>query len=496
MKLHHFALGALAVVASACSSEGDDRSEASTGTTETPVIAGDIAVALQRVPGVLEVLEQPPGPLGVRYFSVRFEQPVDHRHPEGEKFSQRLSLIFRGQGTPMVLSTPGYFIGTGRPRESEPAHVLRANQIHLEHRFFGQSRPPSMDWAKLDIFQAASDAHRIVQAFRPLFPAKWLSTGGSKGGMTATFHRFFYPDDVFASVPYEAPVSYGTSDPAYIPFLHHVGNADCREKVSAFQVELLRRRGEIEARMQSQAAAAGDGYEVLGIHRALDFTVTETPFLFWQALGIDSCASVPPATASTDALYAFFDAIIAGVNTLYGNAALDAFAGYFYQSATELGGPAYDYTKTREFLTPHFRDVPQDLPPFGVKKPFRPASMPVIAAWVRGHGERMMYIYGANDPWASRPYEVRRENDSYRYFVPNGTHQSFIGDLPEAEQREALATLGRWMDVEPLDERRSAAKDDGVQNEVVGHELERRVVAPQDHAAARVRESARLGPFD
>ena len=476
MSLRHslwsnLAFGALAIVASACSSAPSDQGEPYTSKTETsshasspaerPALsANDIMVDLEHVPGVLEVVEQASPVPNARFFALRFEQPVDHRHPEVEKFSQRFTLLVRGTERPMVLSTPGYYIRPERFNEMEPTYYLEANQIHLEHRFFGASRPASMDWSKLDIFQAASDAHRVVQALRPLFPMKWLSTNGSKGGMTATYHRFFYPNDVFATIPYVAPISYGTSDPAYISFLDRVGDADCRAKLKAYQVEVLRRRDEIESRMLAEATADGDGYDLLGIHRALDYTVTDWLFQFWQSDGGKSCARVPGAAASTDELYAFLGFIYGPVYSGYGDQSFSLFAPYWYQAATELGGPGYDYSYTRDLLTPHFRAVPQALPPFGVDKPFHAASMPLVASWVRAHGERMLYIYGENDPWASRPYEVRRQNDSYRYFVPNGTHSASITQLPEAERSEALATLSRWMEVTlvPVDSAKMAAR--------------------------------------
>ncbi|WP_394828765.1 S28 family serine protease [Pendulispora albinea] len=423
----------------------------------------DILVALQKVRGIVEVREAPSRYPGTRFFILGFEQPADHFAPQGGKFTQRAALLFRAREAPMVLATTGYGITTSRATRSEPAFLLQANQLLVEHRYFTPSipSPSTVDWSKLDIFQMATDEHRIVRAFKPLFPKKWLSTGGSKGGMTAIYHRFFYPDDVFATVPYVAPSSFGRSDPRYITFLERVGDPDCRAKLKTFQVEVLRRRGEIESRMAAEAAAAGDGYELAGgIHLALDYAVTEAPFTFWQYGERSFCADIPRSTATTDELYAYLRVIYGSMVGAIGDRSLTYFAPYYYQASTELGGPGYTYSHIRSLLTPNFRDLPQALPPLGVAKRFRPTSMPLVTSWVHFSMTRMLFIYGENDPWSSGAFQVRRENDSFRYFVPDGNHGSNISALPAPQRTEALAHLARWMDV-PIPPATAAPARDG-----------------------------------
>jgi hypothetical protein len=418
-----------------------------TSAAPSPVApAEDIAVLLRAAPGVVEVTETPLDIVDRRLFVVRFQQPIDHRDPNSATFTQRFTLLYRSPDRPMVLGTSGYAIGIG-PGETEITSLLGANQIYLEHRFFGESIPDPIDWSKLDIYQAATDAHRIVTALRPLFVRKWVTTGGSKGGMTSIYHRFFYPNDVDASVPYVAPNSYGRSDRRYITFLENVGDADCRAKLTAFQHEVLNRREEIETRMAAEATAAGDGFQRIGIHKALDYTVTEAPFSFWQ-YRVATCAGVPPITATTDELYGFLATIYFGdVSSGFGDIALDFFAPYYYQSATELGGPGYAYGPIRDVLTPHFRDLPQSLPPLEVRKPFNWFSMPIVSTWVNAAAQRIMLVFGSDDPWSSGAFTVRTDNDSFRYVVQGGTHRSNLAQLPLEQQIEARATLSRWMDV-------------------------------------------------
>ncbi len=408
----------------------------------------DIAEQLRAVPDVLEVTELASPAEGVRFFFLRFEQPVDHRNPTAAKFSQRLTLIFRSVEAPMVLATTGYDIPVDYAYPSEPTYLLNANQLLMEHRFFGGSIPAAVDWSKLDIFQGANDEHRVVQAFRSIFAKKWLTTGGSKGGMTAMYHRMFFPNDVEATVPYVAPTSFGRSDPRYVSFVDNVGPADCREKLKGFQQEVLTRRAEIEPLFLADAAQYQTAYDITGIHWAVDYSVAEAPFTFWQYGTVDRCAEVPPRTATTADLFAFLSSIYFGsVANGFADATLEYYAPYYYQAATELGAPGIGLKHLRGLVTPGFRDAPQDLPPLDVEKPFRFISMPIVATWMYTTASRMLLVYGENDPWSSGASTVRNENDSYRYYAAAGNHGSGISDLSQAEQAEAHAHLSRWMGV-------------------------------------------------
>ena len=67
--------------------------------------------------------------------------------------------------------------------------ILQANQLFVEHRYFGKSVPDSVTWQDLTVENAAADQHHIVQIFKKIYTQKWVSTGISKGGETALYHR-------------------------------------------------------------------------------------------------------------------------------------------------------------------------------------------------------------------------------------------------------------------------------------------------------------------
>ena len=157
--------------------------------------------------------------------------------PRGDLFSENLHFSF-DPSKPVVLITAGY--DTKYYYTSEITSTLKCNQVMAEHRYFGRSRPDSIQWQYLDTWQAATDHHRIVEMFKEVYPRQWISTGISKGGQTAMYHSYYYPDDVDVSVPYVAPLNFGLEDERIYSFLDQVGPARERGKSKRFQKMALK----------------------------------------------------------------------------------------------------------------------------------------------------------------------------------------------------------------------------------------------------------------
>jgi len=431
----------LFLAAAACGSGG------SGGGTPGP----DVLDELGAIPGIT-ASESPSRIPGTRFFVLSYDQPVDHDAPGGARFSQRLTLLYRGKGAPVVLASTGYGI-SGQPpaRESELVALLRASQLQVEHRYFTPSIPQSGDWTKLDIRQAAGDHHRVVAALRPLLGGKWVSAGGSKGGMTSVFHRRFYPADVDGTVAYVAPISYGVADPRYVPFVDSRGTPACRAALEGWQQAILGvARADARARLDGDATARGGTVAFLGTDRTLEYAVLEAPFTLWQYRDAGLCASVPAAGAPVVQLYAFLDAVYAafgGVVSSWDDASLSFFAPYYYQAATQLGAPDVKETHLAGLLAYPGTDRPALYPPDGVTKTYDGgAAMVDVQAWVSASAERILLVYGENDPWSAGAFEVPAggARDLFRYTVPAGNHGASLSALAPADRDAAYGALARW----------------------------------------------------
>ncbi len=168
-------------------------------------------------------------------YSFYFTQALDHKQDAGEitdEFTQKIMIYYVGKDNPTVVNLEGYKIWGNYTEEL--THLLDANQITIEHRFFGHSVPSKLDWSKLTVWQAATDQHLVLQALKPFFNGKFVSTGISKGGQTTIFHRYLYPDDVDASVPIVAPLNLEREDPRIYFFQDTVGGNVCQSTIYEF----------------------------------------------------------------------------------------------------------------------------------------------------------------------------------------------------------------------------------------------------------------------
>ncbi|GLW65492.1 tripeptidyl aminopeptidase [Actinomadura rubrobrunea] len=409
----------------------------------------DIAERLKAIPG-MKVEEKTSTLPGYRWFWLTYRQPVDHRRPHGPWFEQRVMLQHKSEDRPMVLYTSGYHTPETMFR-SEPTALVDGNQISLEHRFFSPSRPEPADWTKDTIWQAATDEHRLITALKKIYKGRWITTGGSKGGMTAVYHKRFYPHDVDGSVIYVAPNDYNNDDDsAYDRFFANVGtDPECRAHVKKLAREFLKRRPAMLKRFKADAAKNGWTFTILRTpDRAFENSVMDYEWGFWQYNLQSDCASLPPLDASDDVLYENLNAI-AGLE-FYTDQGLDPYIPYYYQAGTQLGWPKPQFWHLRPLLryeeSYHPRTyVPRDIP----MRYDGGRAMRDIDRWVRHHAEHMLFLYGENDPWGAKPFRLGPgSRDSAVYTAPGMNHSGRLIDrLPDEQRAKAVADLLRWAGV-------------------------------------------------
>lgn len=125
---------------------------------------------LEALPGVT-VTELAPRP-NARQFMLLVTQPVDHAHPHGATFQQRVTLRSRGVELPTTLASTGYGLFGSSPRDNELSFLFAGNAITVEHRYYEGSIPSPAHPQHLTIRQAAADHHRIVELLRPIYTVR------------------------------------------------------------------------------------------------------------------------------------------------------------------------------------------------------------------------------------------------------------------------------------------------------------------------------------
>ncbi len=393
---------------------------------------------LQKLPDV-SVTEIAPPQGYLQAFQIDVRQPLDHGNPAGNKFFQRIYLSHLDEGRPMVLSTRGY--GVARNSLDELAVLLNANQIIVTHRYFPNARPDALDWSYLTIWQAACDHHRIVELFKPLYGGKWLNEGVSKGGMTALFHRRFFPADVAATVAYVAPIMFGVEDPRFRTFLlEQVGTQEQRTQIMDFQRLLLTNRQALIPLVENYAAR--NGYILpFGAEASLEHAVLEYLFAFWQ-YGDGDVSKIPAVDATPQAWFDHLDEI-SGLH-FYAQSYVSYYEPFFYQAFTELGYCPYVADHLQDLLVAVPEPTYRVFAPTGVALDFNAGAMIAMNSWLQNHGNYIIYIYGGNDPYTVAAQELTGKTNALRIIQPGANHGVKIADLDERQR--VMQALSEWMD--------------------------------------------------
>ncbi|GGR42221.1 hypothetical protein J2S40_001586 [Nocardioides luteus] len=418
-------------------------------TPATPATAAeeDILDRLLAIEGVSLIQEKPVD--GYRYFVLSFTQPVDHRDPGGETFQQRITVLHKDTARPTVFHTGGYNVSTN-PSRSEPTRIVDGNQVSMEYRFFTPSRPEPADWDDLDIWQAASDQHAIFEALKPIYSANWLATGGSKGGMTATYFERFYPRDMDGIVAYVAPNDVvNREDSAYDEFFATVGTQDCRDRLNGVQREALVRREALKAIYSDLAAADGYTFETMGsLDSAYEMVVLDYVWAFWQYAGTDECMNIPAdaATATDQQIWGSID-YYSGFS-FYTDQGLSPYTPYYYQAGTELGAPTIGFPHIEKKLIRYGYQPPRSFVPRDIEMKFDPSAMRDVDSWVRKHANQMLFVYGEVDPWGAERFRPGpKAKDSYVFTAPGMNHGANVAGLVEDERELATARILEWAGV-------------------------------------------------
>jgi hypothetical protein len=400
--------------------------------------------ALFNLPHIsFEAMEPPPG--FEASYELRISQPIDHDNRDRGRFLQRAFLNHRGFDRPTVLITNGYTKANNRI--SEPTHLLDANEVTIEHRFFGVSVPDSSDWSTLDLRQAAGDHHVIRMLLGAIYTGPWVASGVSKGGLATIAYGFFYPEDVSASIPYVAPVQTTFEDQRIYDFLNTAGTPECRSKHLALQRYLLSERDEALPRLQWFARGTGLSFEYLGVEAAFEYAVLEYPFSFWQ-WGWD-CDAVPQPGESEEQLDLALEHIIEVVGlSLYSDEGIDDIGAHYYQAATQTGYYGFETEPFADLLEalppePHAAFVP---PGFG--GPFDPSVLTEISDWVNRRSENFIFLYGAMDTWTAGAVELTGETNSISFTMEGRHHgDARVRNLPPGDKERMRTALERWLGI-------------------------------------------------
>ena len=374
----------------------------------------------------------------VNAFQLVLKQPLDHNNIKAGTFNHYVYVSHASVNNPTVLVTEGY---SARHQTYELSKVLKANQVQVEYRFYGKSRPDSIPWKYLKNDAAAQDYHTIVTKLKRIYNQKWLSTGISKGGETVMIYKSKFPEDIDIAVPYVAPLINSQQDQRTNNLINSIGTENCREKIKKFQRAVLINREGVMAELKKYADNKNVSFTQISIEEALEHAVLEFPFSFWQ--WGSKCENIPGEKENAKVLFEYLKKVSGFY--LFSDAGVFNYLPSFYQHMTELGYYGYDLKPVKSLLNYVKTSSLLCFGPKEVDLSYNPNYIKEVRNYMENNGDKTLYIYGGNDPWGACAPNPKPNIDALKMVLKGGHHGTRIKDFSKKDQQKIFQKLQSWL---------------------------------------------------
>lgn len=320
----------------------------------------------------------------------------------------------------------------------ELAEILDANLIKVNHRYYEHAIPENPDYKFLTIEQAATDLHELVTIMKDFYPnSKWISTGVSKGGMTAVYFRRFYPVDVDITIPRVAPTFTGQEDKRLNNFLNDGIRKEEMDRFVMFTKDVLSRTDEITPMLSQYIRKDSNLWKSLEGDEIIELLLNVYFFEYWKNKGIQFMV-IPEVGASPkrvlNTIYSYIAPLLEYFDDINGRA-------YYYQVFTELGmiSSAYPEIEFRH----NYNDIIKKMYDISDIPEYDPKIMSDINNWVEESGDKIIYLYGELDPYSSCQFKLGNNTNVEKFIIKGQSHALFIKQMDEYEK--FYAKLTDWM---------------------------------------------------
>jgi len=426
-------------------------------------------------------------------YLICFKQPVDWQNPDGEQFEQRVILTYRGKKNINVYEVNGYSLSDQcfySTDTNEICDIYNGNNIEIEYRFFGKSRPDNLSnesteyWEYLTSKNASNDFNRIITSLNKVLKGKKAFTGRSKGGEATNAMAMYYPDCVDAYISFVSPYKSSTNDKnLYKYFYEEIGDKAlgkeeakrCRDLITDFQIQYLQYRDYIkEPFFNNEQIKDCKFLPTVNADNYYDIMIMDIPGAVWMFCQyykehsnadifdyIEQCLDYPESQYKYDYmlnLLIYFNNYTSGFDI-----SDNRHFPYVVQCQTELGQYSYDYSYLRkaiaekglsqDILSIKIQDealadlkmtfTPQQLQSFK----FNPEYCNAIKLWAETTDQTNVFqIYGDLDLWNYSAICRDNSHESHSpalncYHAPMADHSASINDLTHKDRQDLFSKL-------------------------------------------------------
>lgn len=418
------------------------------------------AVAAKRKTSFLSSLSEIPGVTSVRQiqsekfkerYIITFRQYIDHNDTSLGTFSQRIIVGNVSTDSATVVVTEGYSAAYTEKKSyrEELSSILNANSIIIEHRYFNESVPDikgnNLFWEYLTTYNAATDHHRIVEAFKSIYKGKFIATGVSKGGICANLYRMYYPEDVDITVPYVAPLCKGVEDERMAVMVENYGKDGERydegTMMRDFMKYLFRNRNQYLVFLENYIAENNLVCKI-PLDELFDLTVLDMRVAL---LARGEVKKIPEWDKTpTDSIFNFVAKYGSpeGFTPNYDNMP------YYVQAVRELGHYAYNVNEFGDLLSIKSTSdyLRRTALPDEVQYEYDPEIHIRNIEFLNNTDAHMLFIYGEYDPWTSVGIKDLVNNPNVYIFInPGNCHRSKINNFPKDIKEKIIDILHYWL---------------------------------------------------
>lgn len=219
------------------------------------------------------------------YYRINVRQPINHTNTQRGFFNQQVLLGIQDPKAVTVLQTAGYAIPKHfkNPNyKTELTAIVNGNQVLIEHRYFGSSIPDSLTKEFLTYEQASNDDHFIKEKLARLLTGKWVSTGLSKSGDAALAYRFYYPNDVDATVAFGISTTTEVEDPRFETYIKERRETKDGKKINKAQFYLLKNKKKLLPLFRRAFEFENQDFANWDLETLYDYGVLDLEVSFWQ----------------------------------------------------------------------------------------------------------------------------------------------------------------------------------------------------------------------
>lgn len=391
------------------------------------------------------------------YYKVNIPMLIDHNDANKGTYLNRILLGFNDKASAVVIESGPYGFYPFQENityKTELTELLDANQIIVEHRYFGKSIPDSTSFKYLTYKQVSDDFHYIRKSLNTIFPDKWVATGHSKGGDAVFAYKYYYPDDVNATVAYGISTTLEAEDIRFQNFIKEKRKTEDGKKIFQNQLYLLKNKKRL---LPAFVNFNNQVQKILNINYGpydaetmYDYGVLDLEAMFWQSYGnyevfknrlesneeelLEMGLTAEPSLKSLeDKLVYFLD--LSSLDKRY--------RAHYYQAFSEGGYYGYDEKPFRKYL----KNKNYPLSIFAAQKTvFDPTFRLAQQEWAATKMSHFMLVIADTDPWGiccAIPFPSTKDN--LKLVLKNSNHSAHLKDFDQQTRAAAIKKLRSWI---------------------------------------------------